>query len=152
MCIYDVAYISEVAISIKRRVLFVCSGNASRSQMAEALLRHHASDYFEVASAGTHPSAVDEKTLEALQRQGISTRGLYSKSLESVLQGPPFDFVITLCDKARQECAMVAGFEETLHWDVMAPKQRTESDPYHKTLLELSERIKMFVLIKTKKG
>lgn len=135
----------------RRRVLFVCSGNAARSQIAEALLRHQGSDYFEVCSAGTQPTAVDEEALEALQRQSISTQGLRSKSLDQVLNGPPFDFVITLCDKARQECAHIEGIEETLHWDVVAPKHRTEADPYHKTVLELAERIKMFVLIKTKK-
>lgn len=137
-------------MTTKRRVLFVCSGNAARSQIAEALLRHIAPDVFEVASAGTNPSKMDPKAIEALERQGIRTEGLRSKSLQAVLDCGAFDYVITLCDKARQECSSTAGLEETLHWDVVQPKLRTDSDPYHKTVLELAERIKMFALIKTK--
>jgi ArsR family transcriptional regulator, arsenate/arsenite/antimonite-responsive transcriptional repressor / arsenate reductase (thioredoxin) len=134
----------------KRRILFVCTGNAARSQIAEALLRHMASDIFEVVSAGTHPNEVDAGAIEALHRHGISTEGLHSKSLHTALMGAPFDCVITLCDKALQECSTLSGLAETLHWDIPSPKLRTDADPYHKTMLLLAERIKMFVLVNRK--
>ena len=135
----------------KRRVLFVCTANSARSLIAEAMLRSLAGDEFEVFSAGTHPTGVDGRALDALNRQGIDTRGLTSKSVDTFLNSTPFDFVITVCDKARQECAEMKGVAETLHWNIPDPKTRTDSDPFFKTVLEIGERIKMFVLIKTRK-
>jgi len=134
---------------MKKRVLFLCVGNSARSQMAEALLRHQAGEHFEVSSAGTAPESVDPRAIRALEQMGVSTEGLRSKH-ESEFAGQVFDFVITLCDKAHQECGAVPGAPEVIAWDFADPKTRGGLNPFNTTLKELNERIKMFVLVQTK--
>lgn len=133
---------------MKRRVLFLCTGNSARSQMAEALLRNHAGNFFDVASAGTAPEGIDKRTLEALQRFGITTDGLRSKPL-SEFEGQPFDYVITLCNKARQECTNFPTAGELIAWDFADPKLKEGVAPFEVTLRELNERIKIFALVHT---
>lgn len=87
----------------KQKVLFLCTGNSARSQMAEALLRHKAGDRYEVFSAGTYPEPVDVRATDALSKFGIDTSNLTVKNL-SVFDGEVFDYVITLCNKANEEC------------------------------------------------
>lgn len=96
-------------MSQKKRVLFLCVANSSRSQMAEALLRHTDSEHFEVYSAGSAPTEVDTRARNALEQLGVPTDGLYSKSIEQVA-GEPFDYVITLCDKSALECQALPGW------------------------------------------
>lgn len=134
----------------KRRVLFVCTGNSARSQMAEVLLRHQASDDFDVFSAGTLPEGVDPRTLDALSSIGVSDKGLQSKHI-SVFDGQPFDYVITLCDKANQECKGFPNTGKQMAWDFPDPKSRTGLIPFETTLNEISNRIAMFVSVETKK-
>jgi ArsR family transcriptional regulator, arsenate/arsenite/antimonite-responsive transcriptional repressor / arsenate reductase (thioredoxin) len=136
---------------MKRRVLFLCTANAARSQMAEALLKNQANDHFEVFSAGIAPLPVDPQALDAMNRFGLATVGLTSKAI-SVFKGQHFDFVITLCGKAQQECKNFPGANEFISWDFEDPKIRQVQKPYDTTLRELNERIKMFVLVQTKKG
>ena len=133
---------------MKRRVLFLCTGNSARSQMAEALLSNIAGKFFDVASAGTAPEGIDRRTLEALQQFGIATEGLRSKPL-SEFDGQPFDYVITLCNKARQECANFPTAGELIAWDFADPKLKESIAPFEVTLRELNERIKIFVLVHT---
>ncbi len=92
----------------KARVLFVCTANAARSQLAQALLRHTDSEHFEAFSAGTTPTQVDPRTFEALSHIGVSTEGLRSKSIDE-FGGERFDYVITLCDKAAAQCLSLPG-------------------------------------------
>ena len=87
----------------KRRVLFLCNANSARSLMGEVLLRHMAGDRFESFSAGSEPDEPHALTLEALKKQGLSTEGLHSKSLDQ-FENEAFDVVIVLCDKAQQAC------------------------------------------------
>ncbi|MFB8828774.1 arsenate reductase ArsC [Azotobacter sp. CWF10] len=134
----------------KSRVLFVCVANSARSQMAEALLRHIAPEQFEAHSAGTRPGQVDPRTLAALEELGISTEGLFSKSLEEVA-GEPFDHVITLCDKFALECHALPGAGEYLAWDFEDPAASSRADAYRHTLHEIHERLRMFVLVKSKR-
>ena len=136
-------------MSQKKRVLFLCVANSSRSQMAEALLRHTDSEHFEAFSAGTAPTAVDPRTREALQHLGVSTEGLFSKSVEQVA-GEPFDYVITLCDKSALECLALPGTGEYIAWNFEDPATSSQQDAYRKTLHEIHERIKLFVLIKSR--
>lgn len=110
-----------------RRILFVCSGNCVRSQMAEALLRYRAAGRFEAFSAGTQPAGfVHEMTTQVLQEIGVSTRGLRSKSFNE-FAGQRFDAVITLCANARNElCAVWPLSPEILlparaHWGFPDP-------------------------------
>ena len=136
-------------MSQKKRVLFLCVANSSRSQMAEALLRHIDSEHFEACSAGSAPTQVDDRARSALEQLGISTAGLFSKSIEQVA-GEPFDYVITLCDKSALECLALPGAGEYIAWNFADPATSTQKDAYRKTLHEIHERKKMFVLIKSK--
>ena len=90
------------------RVIFVCTGNSARSQMAEALLRQDGGDRFEVVSAGVSPRGVHPMTIEALARVGIDITGARSKPVGEFL-GQRFDYVITVCDKARATCPVFPG-------------------------------------------
>ncbi|GAB3372767.1 arsenate reductase ArsC [Azotobacter armeniacus] len=137
-------------MSNKTRVLFVCVANSARSQMAEALLRHTASDHFEACSAGSQPSQVDPRALAALEQLGVSTEGLRSKALDE-LAGESFDYVITLCDKSALECHTLPGAGEYIAWDFEDPASSSKADAYRHTLHEIHERIKMFVLVKSKR-
>lgn len=136
---------------MKRSVLFVCTGNSARSQMAEALLRGQASEYFEVYSAGTSPEPVDQRTIEALERFGLPSTGLQSKGLDQFARHN-FDFVISLCDKAQQECQQFTQGKEHLAWNFEDPKTRPGIKPFDTTLKEIDQRIKMFVLVQCEKG
>lgn len=133
----------------KARVLFVCTANAARSQLAQALLRHTDSEHFEAFSAGTTPTQVDPRTFEVLSHIGVSTEGLRSKSIDE-FHGERFDYVITLCDKAAAECLSLPGAGEALAWSFEDPVTSTKPDAFRHTLHEIHERIKMFVLVKNK--
>jgi arsenate reductase len=96
-------------------VLFVCTGNSARSILAEALLRHNGGPDFEVHSAGTEPKGINPLTIRVLDEARLSTDGLRSKSVDEYL-GQSFDYVITVCDNARQSCPVFPGVHESLHW------------------------------------
>jgi len=113
---------------MKRSVLFVCTGNSARSQMAEAVLRNQASEYFEVYSAGTLPEPIDQRAIEALERFGIPSEGLQSKGLNQ-FSGRTFEFVISLCDKAQFDCQQFTQSKEHLAWNFEDPKARSGIKP-----------------------
>lgn len=101
----------------KIRVLFVCTGNAARSQMAEALLRRHAGDRFEAFSAGTHPKGIHPLTRQVMGEIGEDLEGQYSKSVDEYLGKQHFGYVITLCADAEQNCPTTfLGVSRRLHW------------------------------------
>jgi arsenate reductase len=102
------------------RVLVVCTGNDARSILGEALLRHLGGSRIEAHSAGTHPSVVSPLALRALEDAGVSTDGLRSKSVNDYL-GQRFDYVITVCDDARDACPVFPGVRESLHWSYPDP-------------------------------
>ena len=110
----------------KRRVLAVCSGNSARSQMAEALIRHEAGDVFDVFSAGTHPAQVRAEAVAVMQDLGIDMSSQRSKPLTE-FEGQEFDFVITVCDRAREECPIFSGEPERLHWPFEDPAAFAET-------------------------
>lgn len=107
------------------RVLFLCTGNAFRSQMAEAVARSKAPAGTVVRSAGVAPAGVHPLALEILAEAGYDTRGLRSKGLEEV-EGP-FDVVVTLCDGARDRCPTWPGARRVEHWPL--PDPAAEPDP-----------------------
>lgn len=119
--------------------------------MAEALLRHQAEGHFDLSSAGTHPEGVDARAVEALERIDVDVKNLRSKPISEFI-GDKFDFVITLCNKANQGCVSFPDATESIAWDFSDPKTRGGLKPFDATLKERNERIKMFVLIQTKKG
>jgi arsenate reductase len=98
----------------KKRVLVLCTGNSARSQMAEGLLRHDAGERFEVESAGTKPSTVRPDAIAALRELGIDISGHRSKSVGE-FEGQTFDYVITVCDSAREACPVFFGTATRLH-------------------------------------
>ncbi|HLD65551.1 MAG TPA: arsenate reductase ArsC [Pseudomonas sp.] len=133
----------------KARVLFLCVANSARSQMAEALLRHTAPEDYEAFSAGIRPSELDRRAELALEQLGVSTAGLRSKSLDE-FAGEYFDHVITLCDKAAFECSTLPGAGEYLAWDFEDPATSLQAQSYKHCLHEIHERIKLFMLVKSK--
>jgi arsenate reductase len=112
----------------KPRVLFLCTGNSARSQMAEGFLRHLAGDRFDVESAGIDPSTVNPLAITAMRERGIDISGQRSKSADSLL-GQPFSYVITVCDNADQRCPVFPGVAARLHWPFEDPAQATGTDP-----------------------
>jgi arsenate reductase len=98
----------------RKRVLILCTGNSARSQMAEGLLRHDAGERFEVESAGTKPSAVRPEAIAAMRELGIDIGSHRSKSVEE-FDGQHFDYVITVCDSARESCPVFFGTAARLH-------------------------------------
>jgi arsenate reductase len=101
-------------MSDKQRVLILCTGNSARSQMAEGLLRHDAGERFEVESAGTKPSSVRPEAIEAMRELGIDISEHRSKSVEE-FEGQHFDYVITVCDNAKESCPVFFGAAKRLH-------------------------------------
>ena len=104
----------------RKRVLFLCTHNSSRSQMAEGLLRYYGGTQFQVFSAGTFPSGVHPMAIEVMEERGIDLKGHRSKSIDEFL-GQGFDFIVTTCDDARESCPVFPGQAEMLHWGLENP-------------------------------
>jgi arsenate reductase len=100
---------------MKQRILFLCTGNSARSQMAEALVRWIAGDHVDAESAGTHPAGLNPLTVEAMQEIGVDVRHHRSKPVEEFL-GQWFDYVITVCDRAKESCPAFPYTVHTRHW------------------------------------
>ena len=96
------------------KVLFLCTGNSARSQMAEGLLRHDAGDRFDVESAGTRPSRVRPEAIAVMRELGIDISGHRSKSVDE-FAGQQFEYVLTVCDNARETCPIYPGHANRLH-------------------------------------
>lgn len=130
------------------RVLFVCTGNSARSQMAEAILRQIGRGAFETFSAGTDPRGVNPLTMRALANVGIDASAARSKSVTEFL-GQSFDYVITVCDRARESCPVFPGGAESLHWGFDDPAEATGSEServavFERVLGEISARLRTF--------
>jgi len=133
------------------RVLFVCTGNSARSLMAEAVLRELGGDAFEVTSAGTHPRGVNPLTLRALAEAGVAADRLRSKSVDEYL-GREFDYVVTVCDRAREACPVFPGAQNALHWGFDDPAEATGDDEqrlavFSRVLAEITLRLRAFVTL-----
>jgi ArsR family transcriptional regulator, arsenate/arsenite/antimonite-responsive transcriptional repressor / arsenate reductase (thioredoxin) len=133
----------------KQKVLFLCTDNSSRSQMAEVLLRHKANDIFDVYSAGTTPAPIDLRAIKALNQFGINSKNLVSKNV-SEFSGINFDYVISLCDKTNTECRNYPNTKQQFSWDFPDPKSRQGNQPFSATLNELNSRLSMFLLVEDK--
>lgn len=136
------------------RVLFVCTGNSARSVMAEALLRHIGGARFEVHSAGTEPKGVNPLTLRVLAEAGLDGSFARSKSVAEFV-GQSFDYVITVCDQARQSCPVFPGGGAGLHWGYEDPADATGTDEerlvvFGRVFTQLGERIHQFVPLATR--
>ena len=125
---------------MKQRVLILCTGNSARSQMAEGLLRHLASDRFEVHSAGTKPSRVRDEAIAVMRELGIDISGHRSKSVEE-FAGQEFDYVITVCDNARESCPVFPAQTQRIHWSFDDPSTEAE---FRRVRDEIAARMKEF--------
>lgn len=101
-------------MAAKKRVLILCTGNSARSQMAEGLLRHDAGDRFEVVSAGTRPSQVRLEAVAVMGELGIDISGHRSKHVDE-FAGQKFDYVLTVCDNARESCPVFPDGATAIH-------------------------------------
>jgi arsenate reductase len=111
----------------KQRVLFLCTHNSARSQMAEGFLRELGGDRFEAYSAGTEATLVRPLAIRAMAELGIDISHQKSKTLDRYLD-EPFDAVITVCDQAAEACPIFPGTSERLHWSFPDPSQATGSE------------------------
>jgi arsenate reductase len=133
----------------------LCTGNSARSQIAEGLLREMAGDQFEVQSAGVAPSFVRPEAIEAMREIGIDISSHRSKSVDEFL-GQSFDYVITVCDNANQQCPTFPGKSERIHWSIPDPAEvtgdeDTRLEAFRSARDELRERLKHLVQC-TQKG
>ena len=131
------------------RVLFVCTGNSARSQIAEALLKQIGGLDFAVQSAGTQPKGVNPFAIQVLANAGIDWSTARSKSVNEFV-AQPFDYVITVCDRARQSCPVFPGSYNSLHWGLDDPAEVAGTDAeklaaFQRTYMELVQRIRPFV-------
>ena len=138
---------NDVAAPI--RVLFVCTHNSARSQIAEALLRHAGGGRFDVASAGTEATGVNPFAIRVLAEQGIDWSGAESTTIERFVD-QPFDYVITVCDQARESCPVFPGARTSLHWSVDDPSEIVGTDEvklaaFRATERDISARLKSFI-------
>ncbi len=112
-----------------KRVLFLCTGNSARSQMAEAFLRKYASDHFEAHSAGLNPGGMNPLTVRVMNEVGLDLSGQRSKGVEEYLGKVLFHTLITVCDHAEKNCPTVwPGINQRLHWSFEDPAAAQGSD------------------------
>lgn len=121
-------------------ILFVCTHNSARSQMAEGLLRVLYGDRFEVFSAGTHPTRVHPFAIEAMEEIGIDISGHSSKGLEE-LKDIEFDLAVTVCDQAKAACPVVPGAKKILHKGFEDPADKNDPGAFRKTRDDIKDWI-----------
>ncbi len=131
---------------MKKKVLFLCTGNSARSQMAEGLMRHLRGDEFEVYSAGVEPKGVHPKAVQAMQEIGIDISGQKSKHTDE-LPVRDFDYIITLCDHAAQNCPVFLGKGVRLHHGFSDPAAAVGSDhEMFDAFRKVRDELKQFIL------
>ena len=137
------------------RVLFLCTGNSARSQMAEALLRSFGGDDFEVHSAGLEPRGLHPMTIKIMQKINIDVSQQESKHLDKYLNHS-FDYIITVCDRANDKCPTFPGDNERIHWSFDDPaliddNADAQYQIFQRVCGEISERIRIWVTVQRKK-
>jgi len=137
------------------RVLFLCTGNSARSQMAEGLLRSFGGGDFEIHSAGTDPKGLNPLAVEVMREIGIDISGHQSKSLERYL-GQQFDYIITVCDRAHDRCPTFPGDNERIHWGFEDPAamngtRAEQMAVFRRVRNEISERLRVWVTVQRKR-
>ena len=135
----------------KRKIIFICTGNACRSQIAEGLLRNLASDKFSVFSAGSHPSQVHPTSVAVMEEVGIDISHHTSDPISDYVDHG-IDVVITVCDNAKQACPVFPGNVEHIHWSIEDPFNGWDFDPldldnFRKVREDINSRIKDFLQV-----
>ncbi len=131
----------------KAKVLFLCSGNSARSQMAEALLRKYAGDKFGVYSAGIRPIGIIPYTRRVMEEIGISIEGHHSKHVDKYIGKIDFDCLITVCASAEDQCPVFPGAGERIHWDLEDPAAQKGTEEknlqkFRKVRDQINKRVK----------
>jgi arsenate reductase (thioredoxin) len=134
---------------MKQRVMFLCTGNSARSQIAEGYLRHLGSERFDVVSAGTAPSVVHPLSVEVMREVGIDISSHSSKAVADFL-GQPFTYLITVCDGAKEKCPIFPGAVQRIHWSLDDPAAVEGSEElrraaFRRTRDEVAGRVKAFL-------
>jgi len=131
---------------MKKKILFLCTGNSARSQMAEGLMRHFRGDEFEVFSAGVEPKGVHPQAIEAMRETGIDISRQQSKHVDD-LPIKEFDYIITLCDHAAQNCPVFFGKGARLHQGFPDPAavQGSEQDVLE-AFRKVRDELKQFII------
>jgi arsenate reductase len=140
---------------MKKRVLFLCTHNSARSQIAEGLLRKMVGDQFDVFSAGTEETHVHPLAIEAMREIGIDISGQRSKTLDA-FNGQPFDYVITVCDRANETCPLFPSDTQRIHWSFDDPSAATGTDEQRLRVFRnvregIQQRLRMFQIVSAKK-
>ena len=135
----------------KRKIIFICTGNACRSQIAEGLLRNLAPDRFSVFSAGSHPSQVHPTSVAVMEEVGIDISHHTSDPISDYVDHG-IDVVITVCDNAKQACPVFPGNVEHIHWSIEDPFNGWDFDPldldnFRKVREDINSRIKDFLRV-----
>jgi protein-tyrosine-phosphatase/DNA-binding HxlR family transcriptional regulator len=141
---------SGKALSRPLRVLFLCTHNSARSQIAEALLRHMGGDQVAVFSAGSMPTEVHPQALVTLRELEIDTRSLYAKSMDMFI-GEPFDYIITVCDRVRDICPAFLSDPAQIHWSMPDPVVVEDAErcarAFRDVAMELQTRIRYLLML-----
>jgi ArsR family transcriptional regulator, arsenate/arsenite/antimonite-responsive transcriptional repressor / arsenate reductase (thioredoxin) len=136
--------------STPARVLFLCTGNSARSQLAEALLRHMAGPRAAAFSAGSEPASVHPAAVRVLEQHGIATAALHAKHIDTY-RGQSFDYIITVCDQAREVCPMFPGDPAQIHWSFPDPAavagSLSQEQAFAQTFTQLQTRLRYFLII-----
>lgn len=122
------------------RVLFVCTHNSARSQMAEALMRHAAGEQLQVNSGGSHPTQIHPDAIRSMDALGIDIRSQQSKDL-SQFEGQTFDTVITVCDRAREICPVFPGEADQLHWGFADPANIADAATRRRAFDQIAQQL-----------
>lgn len=140
----------ETAPRAKPRILFLCTHNSARSQMAEGLLREFSHGSIDVFSAGSQPDEVHPLAIETMDSMRIDIRGQRSKHYEEFLD-QSFDYVITVCDRARETCPVFPGLKESIHWSIPDPAavedEAERRRAFHQTATQLANRIRYLQIL-----
>jgi len=136
-------------MSKKKKVLFICTGNACRSQIAHGLLRDMAGERFEVFSAGSHPSRVHPMSVAVMEEVGVDISHHTSDFVDDYLD-KGIDIAITVCDNANQSCPTFPGNAERIHWSIDDPFkgwnfETSQLDSFRETRREIKEKLEMFL-------
>lgn len=131
------------------RILFLCTANSARSQMAEGFLKTIAADHFDVYSAGTDPKPIHPMAVAAMANCGIDISGQSSDHV-SGYAAMRFDFIISLCDRAREDCPFFPGDPVKIAWDFEDPALSGDYQAFARAAREISERVKLFALVQKK--
>lgn len=134
----------------KRRVLFVCTHNSARSQMAEAMLNAWGSDRFAAFSAGTEATGIKPETIQVMEEIGLALDGHRSKTIEE-FRGQPFEWFITVCDEAQKNCPVLPGVGQVGHWSIEDPSlaEGTAEERlavFRRSRDHIRDRLRLFIL------